>query len=122
MCGEIVKLWLRHSRANRTLDILNSYAEKGKDPPPELLAALQNRHDVHEHRDGGHVYSWTPFFLFSSLAVAFCVMAFVPNDMAEGHELAFVFVAIIMVGLALGSLVTVLTKRRLDERTRNKPQ
>ena len=33
--------WSRHARANRALDILKSYADQGKDPPPELLKSLQ---------------------------------------------------------------------------------
>ena len=41
-------------------------------------------------------------------------MALVPNDMAEGHHFAFIFVAIIMVGIALGGLVNALAKPRLD--------
>ena len=32
--------WSRHSRANRALDIIKSYADQGKEPPPELLKNL----------------------------------------------------------------------------------
>jgi len=50
------------------------------------------------------------------------VVAFVPNDMSEGHEFAFVFVAIIMVGLALGGLVSAVMKPRLDAPPRDRLQ
>jgi hypothetical protein len=114
MSYAMVRLWLRHSRANRSLDILKSYAEHGKEPPAEVLAVLKDRHDSDGRRLRGPEHGWTRFCLFAALAVAFGVVAFVPNDMSEGHEFAFVFVAIIMVGLALGGLVSALMKPRPD--------
>jgi hypothetical protein len=122
MAYAMVRLWLRHSRANRTLDILKSYAEQGKEPPAEVLTALKDRHDLDAHRHSGPEHGWRHFYLFAGLAVAFGVVAFVPNEMSEGHELAFVFVAIIMVGLALGGLVSALMKPRSDVRQRDRLQ
>ena len=111
MAYALVRLSLRHGRANRTLDILKSYAEHGKEPPPELLETLQGRHDDDRHGHAGPERGWRRFFFFGALAVAFTVVAFVPNEMSDGHEFAFVFVAIIMVGLALGGLVSALMKQ-----------
>jgi hypothetical protein len=37
--------WSRHNRANRALDILKTYADQGKEPPPELLKGLQSGMD-----------------------------------------------------------------------------
>lgn len=122
MAYAMVRLWLRHSRANRSLDVLKSYAEHGKEPPAEVLAALKDRHDSDGRRHKGPEDGWNRFFLFAGLAVAFAVVAFVPNDMTDGNEFAFVFVAIIMVGLALGGLVSALTKPRSDQPTRDKLQ
>jgi hypothetical protein len=42
MVAMMARLWSRHSRANRALDIVKSYADQGKDPPPELLKTLQH--------------------------------------------------------------------------------
>jgi hypothetical protein len=120
MAYAMVRLWLRHSRANRSLDILKSYAEQGKEPPAEVLAALKDRHDLDAHRHRGPEHGWMRFCLFAGLAVAFAVVAFIPNDMSEGHEFVFIFVAIIMVGLALGGLISALMKPRLDQPTRDK--
>jgi hypothetical protein len=114
MAYAMVRLWLRHSRANRSLDILKGYAEQGKEPPAEVLAILKDRHDSDAHRHSGPEHGWMRFCLFAALAVAFAVVAFIPNDMSEGHEFVFVFVAIIMVGLALGGLVAALVKPRSD--------
>lgn len=113
MAYAMVRLWLRHSRVNRTLDIFKSYAEHGKEPPPELLAALKERHDLDVHRHMGPEHGWKRFFLFAGLAAAFAFIAFVPNDMTDGHEYAFIFVAIIMIGLALGGLVSVFMHPRI---------
>jgi hypothetical protein len=114
MAYAMVRLWLRHSRANRSLDILKGYAEQGKEPPAEVLALLKDRHDPDDHHHKGPEHGWKRFCLFAGLAVAFGVAAFVPNEWTEDHEFAFVFVAIIMVGLALGGLVSALMKPRPD--------
>lgn len=122
MAYAMVRLSLRHSRANRSLDVLKSYAEHGKEPPPEVLAVLKDRHDVDDRRYRGPEHGWNRFFLFAGLTVAFAVVAFVPNDMTDGHEFVFVFVAIIMAGLALGGLVTALMKPRPDLPPRDRLQ
>ncbi len=122
MAYAMVRLWLRHARANRGLEVLKSYAEHGKEPPAEVLAALKDRHDQDVHRHRGPEHGWTRFCLFAALTVAFFVVAFVPNEMSEGHEFAFIFVGIIMVGLAVGGLVTALMKPRPDMPPRDRLQ
>jgi len=75
--------WSRHSRANRALDIIKSYADQGKDPPPELVKNLQGGMD-----SGCGPYGWrfSPerrlhrAFVFSALAIAFGVLTFWPHD------------------------------------------
>ncbi len=114
MVVRIVRLSLGHSHANRTLDIIKSYADQGKEPPAEVLAALKARRDPDDRCPATPEQGWRRFFFFSALAIAFLVVALVPNDMAEGHHFAFIFVAIIMVGIALGGLVNALAKPRLD--------
>ena len=113
MAYAMVRLWLRHSRANRTLDIFKSYAEHGKEPPPEVLAALNERHDLDVHRQSGPEHGWKRFFLFAGLAAAFVFVALVGNDVGDDHQYAFIFVAIIMIGLALGGLVSVFMHSRV---------
>jgi len=86
--------WSRHARANRTLDILKSYADQGKDPPPELLKNLQGGGWDGDCGPGpyGWRYGWrySPQrllqrgFLFTALAVAFFVLTFWNPD--EGNH------------------------------------
>src|SRR6185312_846557 len=82
--------WSRHSRANRALDIIKSYAAPGKDPPPELVKNLQG-----DTYGGCGPYAWrySPErrlhrgITFLALAIAFSVLNFYfwnYND--NGHE------------------------------------
>ena len=71
--------WSRHSRANRALDIIKSYADQGKDPPPDLVKNLQGGMD-----GGCGPYGWrySPerrlhrAVVFTALAIAFGVLTF----------------------------------------------
>ncbi len=80
--------WSRHNRANRALDILKTYADQGKEPPPELLKGLQNGMD-----GGCGPYGWrySPQrllqrgILFSALAIAFGFLTFWNNQDDGGH-------------------------------------
>jgi len=122
MIARIVRLSLRHSNANRALDIIKTYADQGKDPPAELLAALRDRRDAEDRHYPGPEHGWVRFCLFAALAVGFGVLAFIPSDLSEGHEFAFIFVAIVMVGLALGGLISALMKPRPDLPPRDRLQ
>jgi hypothetical protein len=114
MVTGIIRISLNHSHANRALDIIKTYAEQGKEPPAEVLAALKHRHDSGERRFRRPDHGWGRFFLFSALSAAFATLACFPNDISEGHEFVFVFVAIVMAGLALGGLASALMKPRHD--------
>jgi hypothetical protein len=85
--------WSRHARANRALDILKSYADQGKDPPPELMKNLQGEWDGGcGPGPFGWRYGWrySPqrlmhrAFVFTALAIAFFVLTFWNHD-GEDH-------------------------------------
>ena len=71
--------WSRHVRANRALDIIKSYADQGKDPPPDLVKNLQGGMD-----GGCGPYGWRNSperrmhraIVFTGLAIAFGVLTF----------------------------------------------
>ena len=49
--AEAYQRWLAY-RANRdTLDLIKTYAQSGREPPPELLAKLNKRWNEDEHED-----------------------------------------------------------------------
>ncbi len=38
-------MWMQHNRSQRALDILKTYADQGKDPPPEVLRGVYGQTD-----------------------------------------------------------------------------
>ena len=114
-------MWIGQRRRRDAMELLKVYAQKGEQPPEALLKAISSSASDDDwgwseeaspasRRKG---YSdWSNVALFISLGVAFTFAAmFGPGD----ADWAFVMVAIIMAGLAIGSLVVALLKRR-DER------
>ncbi|HVV28043.1 MAG TPA: hypothetical protein VHC40_08765 [Rhizomicrobium sp.] len=126
MVAAVARHWTYHLRANRVLDLVKSYADQGKEPPPELLKALQGpfRHDGSEWREHrhSHRHGWRGVFLFTALALAFAVMAWQADAGIHDHATGLVFVAIIMAGLAAGNLVAALAQRRDGDADRTPPQ
>lgn len=111
--------WLSY-RANRdTLDLIKTYAEAGREPPPELLAKLSKRWNDGDDRDHDpdeirpryrrrRERSWYQVVLFAGLCAGFTYGAV--TDLYEAGP-AFVIVAFVMGALSLASLVSVLLDR-----------
>src|SRR5258708_24416592 len=80
MVAVMARLWSRHTRANRALDIIKSYADQGKEPPPELLKNLQGGTDGYCGWGGGWRHSTERrlhrAFVFTALAIAFGGLTF----------------------------------------------
>ncbi len=119
MCAMMAGLWSRHARANRALDILQSYVTQGKEPPPEVLAMLQNQNWGPGFCGGGGgsaLFRWRQFFFFAALACAFGFMAFWWPWMAGyAHpysNFGLVMVTAVMAALALASLFSALLRPR----------
>ena len=116
MVARMARLWSRHARANRTLDIVKSYADQGKDPPADLLKTLQPGWD----RDCYGRRWRTPeerlgrAFLFAALACAFGFMAFWPQ-FSDGphHNFGLVFVTAILAAFAISNLLSYMFQPRL---------
>ena len=100
---------LQQNRAQiRTLDLLRTYAEQGKEPPAELLKALSQGGEppsmmgVRQERLSG---AWWTFFVFIALTGGFAVGA---SSFDEGAHSAFMVVTVVMGVLAFGALVMAL--------------
>jgi hypothetical protein len=103
-----------HHHNNRVLDMMKSYADQGKEPPAELLAMLR------DPSLGGRTQpNWIPVFLFAGLTAGFVLFALVMTDRDFEAMVPFLFVALVMGAMAIGSLINVL---RLEKRDRNAPQ
>lgn len=95
-----------HYRDRRDrLELLKTYVQQGKEPPPELAKALQNGngHDdwgFGSYRREGRYSEWRYTVLFAALAAGFGIVYY----MRPATE-AFAFVAIIMGVLAVAYLI-----------------
>jgi hypothetical protein len=98
----------QNNAQNRTMDLLRTYAEQGKEPPPELLKALSqggeppNMMGVRQDRLAG---AWWTFFVFIALTGGFAVGA---GSFGDDAHSAFLVVTVVMGILAFGALVMAL--------------
>lgn len=116
--------WLSY-RANRdTLDLIKTYAQSGREPPPELLAKLNRRwndgDDLDEADDGDErprrrhyrrfrrQRTWSRVALFGCLCAGFTYAAV--TDLYEAGP-AFVIVSFVMAALAVSAAVGMLVDR-----------
>lgn len=116
--------WLSY-RANRdTLDLIKTYAEAGREPPPELLAKLSKRWNDgddlgaveederprhrHHHRHPWRRHTWSRVALFGCLCAGFTYAAV--TDLYEAGP-AFVIVSFVMVALTVSAAVSILVDR-----------
>jgi hypothetical protein len=109
--------WSRHSRANRALDIVKTYADQGKDPPPELLKNLQGRSDGYYGCDGGWRYSperrLHRAVVFTALAIAFGVLTvWNPDDSGRWHHHGLFVPMMIFAALAFSNFLSLLFMSR----------
>ena len=113
----VMRHWSRHARANRALDIIKSYADQGKDPPPELLKNLQGGDWDRGRGDCGWDGSWrySPqrllhrTFVFTALAVAFGILMFRDGgDFEHHHGYGLLIPFAIFVALAISSGLSLL--------------
>lgn len=109
--------WLSY-RANRdTLDLIKTYAEAGREPPPELLAKLNKRWNDGNELNGPeesdarprrHRHTWSRVALFGCLGAGFAYASI--TDLYEAGP-AFIIVAFVMGALAVASTVSILVDR-----------
>jgi hypothetical protein len=111
--------WSRHSHANRALDIIKSYADQGKEAPPELLKNLQNGPDGYCGWGGGWRYSTERrlhrAFVFTALAFAFGCLAFWRHDDGDHwhHMSGLIIPMAIFAALAFSNFLSLLLMPRI---------
>jgi len=104
----MVQAWLRHKRAQQRLEILKSYIDQGKEPPPELVQFLRAPERQRDKGPGGDIFLT---ILFTGIGLALTFLA-----INEGDKDIY-FPVIIMGALAVGFLAKALLRpkqERLD--------
>jgi len=116
---------LRYQRHRDTLNLIRTYAEKGQEPPAELMKRLDgreaavddlddsddrySRRAARRYRRGYRYGGWYSVVLFGALASGFGAAA--SMDIFGAGE-AFLIVAFVMGALFLANLVQTLMTRR----------
>ena len=112
-------MYFNHRQQQRAMDLLKIYAEQGKDPPPEVMSAVNGGPGPWGGPYGGRwsggwgwrgayyggpFWAWRRVFVFAALAIGFG-SASQYADMGHGASHAFLLVAIIMAALFVGALL-----------------
>lgn len=114
--------WLSYKRSQDRLDLLRSYTNQGKDPPPELMKALQREEDeddeasLYDRPRGRHARRYyrsywrhSPYWAWRTAVITAAVAAgfWFASEYADipGIDWPFRLVAIIMTCVAAGHLV-----------------
>lgn len=107
---------LNYRRQRDTLKLIQTYAERGQEPPEALLKVLDRPIDAdddawHTRRSGGRMGdgNWFSVVLFGVLGAGFGYASW--SDMYGAGD-AFLIVAFVMAALCLASLVSALLGRR----------
>lgn len=107
--------FLGYKRQKDALNLLRAYADKGQEPPAELLKVLQRPLDDDSWTGSSGAPRqptnyWSLFGLFAALSAGF-VGAGYYTDMDRGSG-AFTIVAFVMGAVAVWALISALTTRR----------
>ena len=117
--------WLAYKRSQDRLDLLRSYTNQGKDPPPELLRTLQREEDeedeasLYDHvgrrmhrRFHRRYWRYGPYWAWRTAVITGAVAAgfWFASEYADlpGIDWPFRLVAVIMTCVAVGHAVVAL--------------
>lgn len=110
--------WLGYKARRDALKLVQTYAEKGQEPPAELLRSLTQKEDIESAIWGENSkadapsrtnWGWYQVALFGALALGFAFMARGNILGDEGLSDALFVAAIVLGALALASFVYALT-------------
>ena len=101
-------------RARAALEVVKTYVEQGKEPPPEMMALVKQGLDEDEgpvtpsQRNSERAWS---FFIFAGIAAGFAV-AYAFTSRTEDWAWVFLAVAVAMSVMAFGALVLLILGRK----------
>jgi hypothetical protein len=111
--GRMIRVYLDHQRAGQALEVVRTYANQGKEIPPELLKVLQQPTDTalrlgaaRSPRDKARMLMLVGFTSIA-LAAAFCVLIIgqIAGDDREAY-VGMMFVVMLFLGVGAAFLAT----------------
>lgn len=108
--------WLSYRARRDALKLVQTYAERGQEPPADLLQAINRPQELEveleRSRSGPRSgWSWYQVVLFASLSAGFVFMSRTGVLGDEGLDDVLLIAAVVLGALALASLVAVLSSR-----------
>lgn len=113
--------WIRHREAQQALEVLKSYAEQGKEAPPELIQVLRGTPPDKRDRARAPVTlsrgTLLAGLIFTALSIAFLVLrATRITEHDPDAQGGLLFVVVLMAGFAAAMFITSFVLAR-DERS-----
>lgn len=112
-------MWLNYRRHRDHMDLLRSYADKGQEPPPEVLKAAQASLETppDDYYGGryarrawrrGPLWAWNRVVWFGALAAGFGYAAFIDHGFNDGATHGFKIAAVVLAIMFFGSLMSAI--------------
>ncbi|MBN8552607.1 MAG: hypothetical protein J0L52_06900 [Caulobacterales bacterium] len=105
--------WLSYRARKDALALVQAYAEKGREPPAELIAAINRREELEESARAERAprinWGWYQAALFGAMAGGLLYISRSGILSDEGLAEALLIVVVVMGALAIASLVYALT-------------
>jgi len=104
---------LNYRRQRATIDLIKSYADAGKEPPAELIRALERPVDEDGVPAGPRQnWGWYQVVLFGALAAGLYYVSSINLFGDDGFNNMLFLASIVLAALALASIVAAVSFRR----------
>ena len=101
-------------RSRQAMNLIKSYVDQGKDPPPELVKIASGAAEYHvDYRVSRQQSNGWSFVVFAAIAAGFGTAYYMVRF--EQFAFAFLMVAVVMGVMALGALMMLLFPQRNGE-------
>jgi hypothetical protein len=101
----LLRVIFRHHRAEQTLALLKSYADQGKEPPPELLQLLRSEPKPERRPMMSRSHSFLLVgLLFTAMSAAFLVL-YTYESRVDPDPGGLMFVVVLMAGFAVAFFI-----------------
>ncbi len=105
----VMGMFQSERRTNQTMDLIKSYVDQGKEPPPELLKLAAQDSEGKPSQTAGENRAWS-FIVFTAISAGLGTGYYFVQ--AEDWAFAFLIGAVIMGVMAVGALLLLVLARK----------